>query len=156
MKEFVITILPLLLAVLLLVAAWGDIRSRTIPNSLNAAIALLAVPWWWATDISLWPGVPIQLAIAATVLLIFAALFAFGAMGGGDVKMLTALACWLPPIPLLNMLVVMALAGGLLTVSMLIAHKLRKAQDTLEIPYGVAIAFAGLAVFGERYLNHFG
>jgi prepilin peptidase CpaA len=156
MKDLVITLLPPLLAALLLVAAWGDIRSRTIPNALNGAIALLAVPWWWATDISLWPGIPIQLAIAATVLLLFGALFAFGAMGGGDVKMLTALAFWLPPIPLLNMLTIMALAGGALTLCMLITHKLRKAQDKLEIPYGVAIAFAGLAVFGERYLNHFG
>lgn len=155
MQSLVVTVLPALLGLLLLTAAWGDIRSRTIPNWLNAAIALLALPWWWATDLTPWPGIPIQIGIAAIVFLLFALFFALGAMGGGDVKMLTALAFWLPPIPLMNLLTVMAVAGGVLTLGMLVAHRIRHSPGKPEIPYGVAIAFAGLLIFGERYLNHF-
>ena len=36
------------LALLLVAACWFDLRSRTIPNRLNLAIALLALPFWWA------------------------------------------------------------------------------------------------------------
>jgi len=155
MQNLVITILPVLLGVLLLIAAWGDWRTRTIPETINAGIALLAPAWWWATNLSLWPGIPIQFALAGIIFALGAGLFALGAMGGGDVKLLTALALWLPPIPLLTMLVIMSLAGGVLTLGMLIAHKIRKSQDELEIPYGIAIALGGLVIFAERYLNHF-
>src|SRR5687768_11841909 len=46
-------ILIVLLAAALVVAAVGDWRSRMIPNRLNAAIALLAIPFWWANGLSL-------------------------------------------------------------------------------------------------------
>jgi prepilin peptidase CpaA len=132
------------LAVLLLVAAWGDIRTRTISNLLNGAIALAAPLWWYAEGLSLWPGVAGQLALAAGVFVIFAALFAAGAMGGGDVKLLTALALWFPAMPLMRLLVVMAIAGGAVTIVMLIVHRVQKAEGRPEIPYGVAISIAGL------------
>jgi prepilin peptidase CpaA len=41
---------------------------------------------------------------------------------------------------------VMALAGGVLTIVMGIYHIMRRQRDRLAIPYGVAIAFAGLWV----------
>ena len=44
-----------------------------------------------------------------------AGLFALRAMGGGDVKLLTALALWIEPLWFLRLLVVMALLGGVLT-----------------------------------------
>ena len=48
------TFLLMLLAALLLACCWFDWRSRTIPNGLNAAIALLAIPFWWAAGLALW------------------------------------------------------------------------------------------------------
>jgi prepilin peptidase CpaA len=145
-----------ILALLLLVAAVWDLRTRTIPNSLNAAVALLAIPFWWATGIDWWPDAAIQVALAAAVFGLFAVAFALGAMGGGDVKMVAALALWLPPGAVLMMLVIMSLAGGLLTLVMLIRHRVAKSQHQLEIPYGVAIAFAGMWLISERFLNQFG
>ena len=47
------------------------------------------------------------------------------------------------------------LAGGLLTLVMVIPHKLRKAAGQPEIPYGIAIAFAGMWLISERFLNQF-
>jgi prepilin peptidase CpaA len=48
------------LAIALVVAAVTDIRRRQIDNWLNAAIALTAPLYWWASDLGLWPGVAWQ------------------------------------------------------------------------------------------------
>ena len=156
MPGIVADILVAILAAMLLVAATGDLRARIIPNWLNAAIALLAIPFWWLSGLPLWPEVVAQIAIAAGVFAVFAIAFRIGAMGGGDVKMVAALALWLPPLAVLKLLVIMSLAGGVLTVAMLVRHRLVKAGGRLEIPYGVAIAFGGFWLIGERYLNQFG
>lgn len=143
------------LGALLIVAAITDLRSRIISNRLNLIIAALAPVWWIACGLPLWPGVAAQLLVGLIVFALFAALFAAGMMGGGDVKLLGALALWLPWQALLSLLVLMAVLGGLVTIVTVADHKLRKKQGQPEIPYGVAIAVAGLWVIGERYLNHF-
>jgi prepilin peptidase CpaA len=148
-------ILIALLAAALVAAALIDWRSRTIPNRLNAAIALLAIPFWWASGLSLWPEVAMQVAMAAGLFLLFALAFRFGAMGGGDVKLVAALALWLPPGAMLRLLVVMSIAGGLLTLAMLIRHRIARPSGELEIPYGIAIAFGGFWLISERFLNQF-
>jgi prepilin peptidase CpaA len=144
-----------ILAAMMLAAAVWDIRTRTIPNSLNAAIALLVIPFWWATGAPVWPDVAIHVGIAALLFGLFAIAFAIGAMGGGDVKFVAALALWLSPEAVMAMLVIMSLAGGALTVFMMVRHRLVKAKHQLEIPYGVAIAFGGIWLIGERFLNQF-
>lgn len=146
-------ILLSMLAALLLWAAWGDIRDRTIPNGLNGAIAALVIPWWWSLGLALWPDIAMQIGIAALVFAFFAAAFAAGMMGGGDVKLLTALALWLPTLPLVRMLVFMAIAGGVLTLWMIARHRLLRAEGRPEIPYGVAIAAAGLWVITNDILT---
>ncbi|WP_425228105.1 A24 family peptidase [Sphingomonas sp.] len=151
------SVLPLallaVLALLLLAAGVEDARQRTIANGLNAAIALLAPAWWWATGYALWPDVPLQLLLAAAALAAFAGLFAAGAMGGGDVKLIAALALWLPFAPFLRLLMVMSLAGGAVTLIMMVERRLHRKSGALEIPYGVAIAFAGLLALREPIFN---
>ena len=144
------------LALVLAYAAFGDLRARIIPNWLTLGIALSAPVMWWATGMTLWPGVAIQLAAAVTVLIIFAIFFAFNAMGGGDVKLIAALALWFPFAPFLQLLMIMSILGGVLTIIMLAREKLRNSDKKIEVPYGVAISLAGLWVIHERYLNHFG
>ena len=148
-------LIALLSAGLLAAAVW-DWRTRTIPNGLNAAIALLAIPFWWASGLSLWPDIAIQVGVALGVLFVFFLAFQMGQMGGGDVKMLFALALWLPPMAVFQLIMIMAIAGGVLTVAMLIPHRMLKQAGNPEIPYGIAIAFGGLWLIGERFLNHFG
>ncbi|HEU0044059.1 A24 family peptidase [Sphingomonas sp.] len=151
------TVLPLsllaLLGLLLLAAGIEDARQRTISNWTNLAVALLAPAWWWSQGYALWPDVAMQLALAFVVLLIFAGVFAIGAMGGGDVKLIAALALWLPLMPLLALLMVMSLAGGAVTLIMMIERRLHNTSGQLEIPYGVAIAFAGLLALREPIIN---
>src|SRR3954471_22138740 len=100
------TILIVLLACGLAAGAVFDWRSRTIPNWLNAAIALGAIPFWWASGLSLWPGVALHVGIALAVFAIFYIPFHFGWMGGGDLKMLGAVALWLPPLAVLDLLMI--------------------------------------------------
>jgi prepilin peptidase CpaA len=69
--------------------------------------------------------------------------------------MVAAVALWLPPAAVMQLLVVMAVAGGVLTLAMLVRHRLARASHVLEIPYGVAIAFAGFWLIGERFLYQF-
>jgi prepilin peptidase CpaA len=145
-----------LLSAGLLAAAVGDWRTRTIPNWLNGAIALGAIPFWWSTGLGLWPDVAVQVGVAALVFAIFLIAFAMGQMGGGDVKMLAAVALWLPPMAVFHLVVIMSIAGGVLTLAMLLPARLLRQAGTPEIPYGIAIAFAAFWLIGERFLNHFG
>jgi prepilin peptidase CpaA len=143
------------LAIALLIAAFTDWRRRQIDNWLNAAIAIGAPLYWWASGLSLWPGVAIQLGVALAAFAVLAGMFALRLMGGGDVKLLTALALWIEPDWFLRLLIVMALVGGVLTVVMGAWHVMRRQRDKLAIPYGVAIATAGLWVIGTHYLPAF-
>jgi prepilin peptidase CpaA len=147
--------LPLVLMLLLVSAGIEDVRRREIANGKNLAIALLAPLWWWAAGVEPWPGMAIQLALGLVVFGAFIGLFALGAMGGGDVKMIGALALWLPWPVLLQFLVAMSLAGGAVTVAMAIEHRWRRTATPLEVPYGVAIAVAGLLALREPILNQF-
>lgn len=144
-----------ILATMMIAAAISDLRSRSISNELNAAIALLAIPFWIAGGLALWPDVAIQFGAAFAVFLVFAGLFAIGAMGGGDVKMIGAVMLWIPLPLFLPMLMVMAIGGGILSAVMLIHMKLRPSDKPVEVPYGVAIAAAGLWALHQQYLNQF-
>ena len=140
------------LAIALVVAAVTDIRRRQIDNWLNGAIAAAAPLYWWASGLTLWPGVAWQLGMAAATLVVLAVLFALRAMGGGDVKLLTALALWIEPTWFLWLLIGMALIGGLLTIVLGAWHVLRRRRERLAIPYGVAISSAGLWVLAVQFI----
>ena len=127
-------------------AAW-DLRHRRIPNQLVLAVAVaapaalllagqgaLALVWHL-------PG-------AALVFLASFALFVRGGMGGGDVKMLTAVALWYPPADLARFVLVTALAGGVLAGLLLVAGRAGFARRGLlaeGVPYGAAAAVGLLA-----------
>lgn len=153
--EFLSWALPLGLALLLVSAGIEDARVREIANWKNAAIALLAPLWWVSIGMAPWPDMAIQVGVALIVLAAFCVAFHFGWMGGGDVKMIAALALWVPVSALIQILLVMSIVGGIITVVMLIDHRIRKATGNPEVPYGVAIAIAGLMILREPLLNHF-
>jgi prepilin peptidase CpaA len=143
------------LAIALVFAAFTDIRRRQIDNWLNGAIALGAPLFWWSSGLSLWPDVALQLGVAAAAFALLAGLFALKMMGGGDVKLLTVLALWIEWDIFLQLLIVMALAGGVLTIVMGVWHVMRRQRERLSIPYGVAISFGGLWVLAANYLPAF-
>jgi prepilin peptidase CpaA len=143
------------LAAALVVAAVIDIRTFKISNRFNIGVALAAPLFWWSSGLSLWPGVGIQLIGAALVFALLMGAFMIGMMGGGDVKLAAALALWFPPLGTLHFLMWMSLAGGLLTLGLLVAHRLRQRPGRPGIPYGVAISSGAWVVLAQRFLNHF-
>ena len=155
MGEIAPALLLGLLVLILVSAGIEDARIREISNWKNAAIALLAVPWWFAMGIEPWPDMAIQLGVALAVFTLFAAAFHFGMMGGGDVKMIAALALWFPFDKLVSLIVIMSLVGGALTLVMLIDKWIRRRSEQPEIPYGIAIAIAALLTLREPIFNPF-
>ena len=139
-------------AIALLYAAFTDIRSRTIGNHLNLAIAAAAPVFWWASGMALWPDVAWQLGFALTVAAILIGVYALGLklnvliLGGGDIKLLGAIALWLSPVMFLNLLIIMSIAGGALAVGFVVRRIVLKPKTQGRLPYGVAIAFGGLWV----------
>jgi prepilin peptidase CpaA len=144
-----------LLAILLVVAAVIDVRTFTISNALNLTVALLAPLYWLSIGLPLWPDAAIQIGIGAGIFILLGGAFYAGMMGGGDVKLAAALALWFSPASTFRFLVLMSIAGGVVTVVALALHRLRKNTGRPKIPYGVAIAFGGLAILTQRFLNQF-
>ena len=143
------------LAALLVIAAVIDVRTFTISNRLNATVALLAPLYWLSIELAPWPGVAVQLAAGVGVFTLLAAAFYAGMMGGGDVKLAAALALWFSPVTTVNFLIWMSIGGGVLTAVVLFLHRAKKKPGKPEVPYGVAIAFGGLVILIQRFLNQF-
>jgi prepilin peptidase CpaA len=152
-----------LLAIILIVAAIIDVKTFTISNGLNLTVALLAPVYWWSIGLPLWPDAAMQVGVALAVFVVLAAAYYMGMMGGGDVKLAAALALWFKPITTLKFLVIMSIAGGLLTIVVLLLHK-KRAKPPIdgdqpaarpEVPYGVAIAIGALWILAQRFLNQF-
>jgi prepilin peptidase CpaA len=154
------------LAVLLCVAALGDVRSYRIPNTLNLTIAAMAIPYLilnlWLREIAIWP----QLILIACVFGIMLTLMLLNILGGGDAKLLLALAFWLPPQLYLDMLLYTAIAGGILSLVILTKQRFNPALPTTgmngeaadskrkqRIPYGVAIAAGAIIPVSQLILN---
>lgn len=159
MGHLFLTLLLSALGLLLVSAGIEDARSRNIANWKNAAIALLAPLWWWANGLALWPDIALQLGIAGLVLGFFVGAFALGQMGGGDVKLLAALALWLPGQPLIWMLVLMSLVGGMLTLLMVAERWTQLRGGIAALPWRtiapVAIGLAALFALGWAAWPHF-
>ncbi|MDF2368635.1 prepilin peptidase [Sneathiella sp.] len=156
---------------LVLIAALWDVFSRRIPNLLPLIIAGLYL--LQASIAGDWSSLPWHLLCGMGVLVVGIMIFALGWLGGGDVKLLAALALWAGPDHLVLLLLMTCFAGGALalvyvlpiiltrnpTISGLVdwffIKILRKpapliqASKTLglQLPYGVAIAAAGFVVF---------
>jgi prepilin peptidase CpaA len=125
-------------------AALSDLRSFRIPN--RDSVILVAA---FGLDAALsGPAVLGQLVLAhgGVALAVFAAgagLFALNVWGGGDVKLLTGVALWTGFAGLSRVLLVMALVGGVLAAMVMLWRRLGWSA-TGRVPYGVAIAAAGL------------
>jgi prepilin peptidase CpaA len=143
------------------IAATTDLLTMKIPNRLSGA---LAIGYFVAALITRAPMHEMAMhALCGAAMLIFTfALFNFGWIGGGDAKLAAATALWLGWTPLGDYGVVSALAGGALTVVILMARRLSLPQPLASqawiarlhnaktgIPYGVALAIGGLMVYPQ-------
>ncbi len=138
-----------LYALLLVVAAAFDTWKYVIPNAINVALVLLFV----ATALILpfemgWRDWLSHLGGALAVFVGGAVLYAFNKMGGGDVKLLTAVAFWAGFDHLAELLLYVALAGGALTITLLIVRQLVMGLRTAR-PELAAAKFPRVLIPGE-------
>ncbi|MGG5817315.1 A24 family peptidase [Falsiroseomonas sp. HW251] len=148
-------------------AAWRDVATRTIPDGVSIALAGigLVARALHGLEAAAW-----SLGAALLLGLLLALLHARGWLGGGDVKLATALAVGLDPLDTWAMVVATALAGGALALVYLILQRLlpaprgsiRRDNRSLParllsaeawrirrrgpLPYGVAIAAGGTLI----------
>lgn len=140
--------LAALLLLLMLLAALEDAWRMEISNWTSAAVAIGAFVAVYLNGpvIGFWEN----LLLFVGVLVIGTFLFARGAMGGGDIKLMAAAALWFDLASGWKLLVAIAIAGGIETLLILGLRKLpwpdgvrRKGlllQRRGGIPYGIAIA----------------
>src|SRR5215470_12235012 len=159
--SWIAPIASILEILLLIYVATIDVATRLIRNEICLALALVGIASQLAS--------PMQLAeslISATVLfMLLLVIYQRGWIGGGDVKLLVALAIGLPLAGVLQLLTITALAGGVLALVHLMMRllpypKLAPVGSSLArrvyaierwrnlrhapLPYGVAIACGGI------------
>jgi len=151
---------------ILLAIAYGDVRTRRIPNALTAAIAVLGLArLMLADDLA---AAMHTLIASASVFTVAFVLFWRGVFGGGDAKLLTAMALLVGSHELLDFLLIMSVCGGGLGLAILARDAFRaRRRDTSQqlagpstlhwaeptppsarptVPYGVAIASAAVVI----------
>lgn len=116
----------LALTMFLVTASAFDLVSFRIPNIIPLAlVALFAVKASSIAGPSPWYA---HLGIAMLVLALGFAAFTGGVIGGGDAKLIAALALWFGPLPLPAFLVVTGAGGGLFALAMLVARGMFRRQ----------------------------
>lgn len=154
----------LVFSALLLVAAWKDVTEYKIPNIIPAALVLI----WPVAAFFLglgWMDIVLSVAVSIGVLGICMALWAPGLIGGGDGKLLAATSLWFAWPDVQSFLLYALLAGGVLSLGLLIIRKLVPAMGmagkalqgtALEeggaSPYGIAITAGALLALPSSHL----
>jgi len=160
----------ILAAGVMISATYFDIRYRILPDILSILLIILATARWLVADelhTMVWAVI-----CALAVFAVAAFAFARGWLGGGDVKFLGATSFVVGSGAVPTLLLIMSLAGGVLSLMVLawhygsrafgkkpvIAPGLGIASDESmaiaappTVPYGVAIACAGLYVLFMQY-----
>src|SRR4051794_13911957 len=133
--------------VLLVYVAMIDIATRLIRNEICLVLALLGIASQFAS--------PMQLAesliVATILLLLLLVIFQRGWVGGGDVKLLVALAIGFPLMGVIQLLTITALAGGVLALAHL---ALRLLPCPKLAPAGASVVRRVYAIERWRHLRH--
>ncbi len=140
---------------LVVYAGISDFRKLLISNWIPISLALLF--FVYALLVNERVDVFSHVLVGFGMLAIGLALFAAGWMAGGDVKLLSAVLLWAGPANALGVLFVVALFGGLLALTIIVARFfLRRGSQTVLTgrlprwirlglcPYGVAISLGAL------------
>ncbi len=167
------SLVNLILAGLLAVAVYTDMRWRKIPNLLTipGMVAGLIVNFW----VGGWPGLIIALqGLGLGVIFLFLP-FLLGGLGAGDVKLMALVGAWLGAGLTVEACVLAALVGGMMAAAVLIRRRVFWAtlgrsiwgtvllmvtfgklnilspqaalNQSFGIPYGLAIALGAYATF---------
>src|SRR6516162_11615482 len=110
--NWIVLTVSFLVMLLLLYVAMMDIATRLIRNEICLVLALLGIAVQFVSPMHV-----IESLVAATILLLLLiVIYQRGWIGGGDVKLLAALAIGLPLMGVIQLLTITALAGGVLAL----------------------------------------
>ena len=150
--------------ILMAFAAWSDLLTMTISNRISNALVAGFLPLAYLTGAS-GSTILLHLGCGASVLVLTFCMFAAGWIGGGDAKLAAATAVWLGFERLLEFGLVASVIGGLLTLAILGARTMPMPQVLMRwpwlarlhdektgIPYGIALAIAGLLLYPETII----
>lgn len=142
-------------------AAASDLVSMTISNRVSLALIIGFFLVAWLTGMG-WADIGRHLLAGAVVLVVAFIFFARGWIGGGDAKLAAATGLWLGFSHLMEYLLISSFAGGVLTLILLQLRTLpmprilakqqwiaRLHNFETGIPYGIALALAGLLVYPD-------
>ena len=161
MFEFaILLIFPAMMAF----AAASDLFTMTISNRVSLVLVAGFLVLALLTGMS-WQAIGLHLAAGFLVLAVGFVCFALGWMGGGDAKLAASTALWLGWTQLLDYAVCASLFGGLLTLALLALRGVpfhppfllregwyaRMTDAKTGIPYGIALAAAGLVLYPQSY-----
>lgn len=145
-------------------SASSDLFTMTIPNRLCVALVVGYFALALAVGLPL-SAVAIDLSCALSVLALTFVLFSKGWIGGGDAKFAAATALWLGWAQILDYGLVASILGGILTVSLLASRRARLPawaarldwvarlhNPETGVPYGIALAIAGLALYPQTQI----
>jgi prepilin peptidase CpaA len=124
--------------VFMVTCLYGDLRHQRIPNLLTVPMAATGLLFHWAGTGFYDGGLYALKGLLLGVGLLFIP-FMMGGMGGGDVKCLGALGAWMGPVQVYWIFIYGALAGGLLSLFLL-------------IPFSKEKGFSGVLRLVRRYL----
>jgi prepilin peptidase CpaA len=124
----------IVLVILVVLAAFSDLRSRRIPNWITIPGTALGLAL--QTLSGGWRGGLTSLEGAALGIGIFIVFFLTGGMGAGDVKLFGAVGSLVGPQALILVFVFTALLGGMAATGVAIW----RGRITGTLPYGVVIA----------------
>ncbi len=111
-----------------LVATWHDVRTREIPDTVSAVLAVAGIVATWMGWIH---GGWLPCITGGVLGFLLVLPFSLsGGIGGGDLKLVAALGIWLGPLPLIQALFWTALAG----VACAVIAKARKQKDFAYVP----------------------
>lgn len=148
--------------VLVLVAAYIDVRKFIIPNWLNGLLLAIGLLYGVLASFSSlsFAWVP-HLASFALFFAVGTLLFGFGCLGGGDVKLMAVVAFWSGTQYLMGFLTYTAIAGGLLSVIYLLRAWLRRRSEAGAVNSGIkevaaqaVLAHTGLLTDSKAYISH--
>jgi prepilin peptidase CpaA len=149
-----------ILVISLVAAAVSDALRYRIPNTICLAVAGAFFLYAGAAALPL-GAVGVHAAAGLAVLAVAAAGFALRMMGGGDAKLIAAVALWLGFRNLLPFLLLMAILGGVLGLALILARRLapqpvphgrwwsRLLSRGSGVPYGIAISLAALLLLAR-------
>lgn len=140
-------------------AAANDLFTMKIPNRISIALVGGFVAVALLTRMPL-ETFGIHFACAFALLLATFALFSFNLLGGGDAKLMAAGALWMGSEHIIEFVVYVTIFGGILCLAILAYRRMVPADavplpewaERLHtaggpVPYGIAIAAAGLMLF---------